>query len=273
MQRIPRLSFLLLITGTAVLHVPAQQTAQASPTAPSRLFTLLAPFIPRVSGARVTATYAIQVDQPLTGGGTEIVSSVTHVARDSKGRIRQELRQLVPAPIGEPPLVGVLIADPVSHMIETLDPVHHTDIKRQLKRSTQNYSASTGSQGEDLGSKVIDGLQAEGTRRTWISPLVSSSGRPVQVVDETWYSSELQLVVSEQQTNSSGRIVTIRLSHFDRREPSASLFKRPRGYYVNGQGPTLGNAWSVAAPDWDPGGPQGCCTGPPPPQFPFPEGR
>jgi len=273
MQRIHRLPVLLLITGTAVLHLHPQQKAQSSATAPSRLFTLLAPFIPRVSGAPVTATFAIGVEQPLVGGGTETLNSITHVARDSKGRIRQELRQFVLSSTGEPPLMGVLIANPVSHTIETLDPVHRMDIKRQLKRSTQNYSASAGSQGEDLGSKVIDGLQVKGTRHTWISSLVSPSGQPAHVVDETWYSSELRLVVSEQQTNSFGRVVTITLSHLDRREPLASLFKRPRGYYVNGQGPSLGSAWPVAAPDWDPGGPLGCCAGPPPPQFPFPEWR
>jgi len=87
--------------------------------------------------------------------------------------------------------------------------------------------------GEDLGTRTIDGLEARGERREWTSrPRRGTPGQSVHVVDETSYSSELQLVVLEQQSNSSGRVVTICLSHLDRSEPPASLFTVPRGYHV-----------------------------------------
>ncbi|HEY2861334.1 MAG TPA: hypothetical protein VGJ21_23190 [Terracidiphilus sp.] len=82
---------------------------------------------------------------------------------------------------------------------------------------------------------MIDCIAVNGTRRERTVPQRPGvTGNPVEMVEETWYSTELQLVDFQKQRDSSGHVMTISLSHFDRGEPDAALFKVPHGYHVAG---------------------------------------
>jgi hypothetical protein len=234
MQSIPRLPILLLITGTALSALQAQQIPQKSPAARPLRIALIAPYIPPVSGLPVSVEYVIQSEHLPAGGRSEAWHSSTLVARDSDGRIRHELHDHVPASFTkEPPLLCVVLLDPVARLIHTLDPVLQTDDRQWLHASHLKPFDAGASGGENLGTRTIDGLEVKGERREWTSrPRPGAQGQPVHVLDETWYSNELQLVVLEQQTNSSGGVLTISLSHLDRSEQPASLFTVPHGYHV-----------------------------------------
>ncbi len=252
MQRIPRLPIFLLIAGAAVLTADAQQTAQASLEFPTESLAFLLPFLPSIPRAPVSATFVIQVAQPLPNGGTETWRSMTLLARDSSGRTRYELHKLIPSSPGEPPLLYVVLLDPLSHERQTLDPVRRIDFKQRLPILTpfRNQSAIDEMDGEDLGSKTIDGLDANGLRRNWMIPYEHTSGGAGQAVEETWYSKELEMLVSGQRTDSSGQVITITMTHLDRSEPPASLFKPPRGYSQRPHPPGQG-IWSIMPPDFD----------------------
>jgi hypothetical protein len=253
MRRIRLLPLLFLITGTAVLTLRAQQPAQQPASDSPRSFAYLVPFIPPIPGAPVTAKFVIQVEQPLPGGGSETWHGMTLVARDSSGRTLQALHELVPSSVAAPPPLYTVLSDPVSRLRKTLDPVHRTYVQEQFRISPLSQSVSGRPEGEDLGNKFIDGLEVKGIRRTWmISSEVSDSGKPDRVVDETWYSKELGTIVSERQTDSAGRVVTVAISHLDRSEPPAALFRPPHGYNVSGQVPARFATWAVTPPDWDP---------------------
>ncbi len=254
MQRTPRLSVLALMPAAAFLVLPAQQTPQRPASLFPPRFAFVAPYIPPVSGAPFSANYAIEEQRPLATGGTETLHSITRVARDSNGRIRQELHDYLPPSVAtEPRLMCVVLFDRVARLSHILDPVLRTDDRQWFNASNFVRFGPDSPAGENLGSKTIDGLAVNGVRRTRSLPShIGDSGPPAQVVDEIWYSSDLQLVVFEQRKESSGGAVTVSLAHLDRREPSASLFKVSRDFHV-------------PHPPAEPGGHAGSISSTPPP--------
>ena len=84
---------------------------------------------------------------------------------------------------------------------------------------------------ESLGRQVIDGLEVEGTRTTRTIPAGEiGNTRPIQIVDESWYSPELQLrVVIVHRDPRSGES-TFRLTDIHRSEPAGALFEVPPDY-------------------------------------------
>lgn len=263
MQRIPGLPSLLLVSTALALQ--AQPSPQRVAALHSRTATFLAPFVPPIPGVPLTATYNIEVEQPLAGGGSEILHSITRVARDSHGRVRHELHAYAPAlPSGVPPLLYVTLSDPVARLSHILDIDRRTDTRFWFHASHASLSDGDAIK-EDLGSKIIENIDAAGERRTWLdASALDASGQPVRKVDEIWFSNALQLRVSEERTSFSGRVIKITLAHVDRGEPDAELFRVPHGYRVPGQGvgglPT--GLWSVAPPDSDESGSEGCCIAP-----------
>lgn len=266
MQRIFGLLSLLLIAAVAPA-LQAQQSAKNSAAPRSQTATFLAPFVPLVAGAPVTATYDIEVERPLAGGGTETLHSVTHVARDAQGRVRHELHGYVPASqMGEPPLLYVILSDPVARLSHVLDPQQRTDTRMWFHASHANLSAP-GATTEDLGSKTTEGFAATGERRTW-HDRSEATGQPLHRVDEIWFSNELQLRVSEQRKSFSGLVMKITLAHVQRGEPDAVLFEVPHGYRVPSIQTHISGrwwapeTWTIASPDTDEGGVEGCCSAP-----------
>ena len=256
MQRVSRLPLLLLIAGAALLVLRAQQTSPKAAQVHPHQAAWLAPYVPPIAGTPFTAEYTIRAEKPLAGEGSDTWHSITRVARDSDGRIRHELHGSVPATSTKaPPLACVVLSDPVARLSHTLDPVLHTDDRRWFHASHQKRFDADNSDGEDLGTGTLAGLLVRGERRTRsLPPQLGAAGKPGQVVDETWYSSELQLVVFEQQTDSAGLKLTITMTNLDRGEPDASLFKVSRGYHLPIVGPVapwLGQ-WPITSPDQTP---------------------
>lgn len=88
-------------------------------------------------------------------------------------------------------------------------------------------------EGEQLGSKVIEGLSADGVRHTVTIPSGQiGNENPIEVIDEVWRSPELQVIV--QSTHSDPRMgtTTYSLKNVSRAEPAATLFQVPPDYTV-----------------------------------------
>jgi len=90
---------------------------------------------------------------------------------------------------------------------------------------------------EALGKQTIEGVQAEGRRTTLTIPAGQiGNEQPLQVVDETWYSAELQTVVLRKHSDPrSGDSVT-RYMNVSRTEPPRILFEVPADYKVSEAG-------------------------------------
>jgi hypothetical protein len=86
---------------------------------------------------------------------------------------------------------------------------------------------------EELGTQVIEGLKAQGTRTTiTIPPGKVGNERPIAIVTERWVSPELGLVVLSKHSDPRLGTTTYRLTAIERREPSAATFEIPAGFTI-----------------------------------------
>ncbi len=91
--------------------------------------------------------------------------------------------------------------------------------------------AKNNAQKESLGTQMIEGVQAEGTRTTLTIPAGAiGNDLPIQVVSERWYSPELQTVVMTKHSDPRMGDTTYRLTNINRNEPAPSLFQAPADY-------------------------------------------
>jgi hypothetical protein len=107
---------------------------------------------------------------------------------------------------------------------------------RQLRpepRQAANPSNSSNPlvQVEDLGSNIIEGFDAKGTRRTLTIP-ANGTGATITVVDEYWYSEDLHLNLLLLHNDPRTGVQTISLSNIQREEPAQEFFEVPQGYKI-----------------------------------------
>lgn len=189
--------------------------------------------IPAIPGAPFSATVVIESEQDWPDGWSETYRTINIVARDSKGRTHNESRQMMPESFhGSPALTSVEIFDPETHTRTVYEPATH--IARRLppdvdKPETPNPDARV----EDLGTSTLNGVLANGTRRTtMLSKRESGFGRPLPVIDEVWYSKDLQIDLLTRHDDPRFGVNTVGLSNLKREEPPASLFEVPAGYQI-----------------------------------------
>jgi hypothetical protein len=86
---------------------------------------------------------------------------------------------------------------------------------------------------ESLGKQSVEGVEAEGTRTTVTIPAGEMGNeRPIEIVSESWYSPELQVVVMTRHSDPRFGETTYRLTNINRSEPAKSLFEIPADYKV-----------------------------------------
>lgn len=86
---------------------------------------------------------------------------------------------------------------------------------------------------ESLGTQLIEGVQAEGTRSISTIPAGAiGNDFAIEIISERWYSPELQAVVLSLHKDPRMGETTYRLSNIQRTEPAHSLFEVPEGYTV-----------------------------------------
>ncbi len=88
--------------------------------------------------------------------------------------------------------------------------------------------------GESIGTQVIEGVNAEGTRS--VSTIEAGSignDRPISITSETWYSPDLKMPVLTKRTDPRTGDETFRLTNIRRGEPGAYLFQPPAGYQIS----------------------------------------
>ena len=86
---------------------------------------------------------------------------------------------------------------------------------------------------ESLGTQTIEGVTAEGARVTLTIPAGEIGNTlPLEIVDETWYSPELQIMVMTKHRDPRSGENTYRLTNLSRSEPDRSLFEVPADYTV-----------------------------------------
>jgi hypothetical protein len=201
-----------------------------------------------------------EVTQTLADGNRIERRRVTTVARDSRGRQRREEELMA---IGPMPTPGggrvVTITDPVKAVHYALDPVRMVAMRSRtmfagsagvpaagVRRSggparvrtapgsrRERQDAPPEPRVEQLGSRDIEGIRAEGTRTTITLPAGAiGNERPIDVVSEQWFSPELRVVVVSTRSDPRFGETTYRLTNVVRSEPSPELFQVPADYQI-----------------------------------------
>jgi hypothetical protein len=215
-----------------------------------------------VTGAPYSATMTTTRVQKLEDGTTITHTSVVNVARDSQGRI---YREALPETPGRT-IAVYSVFDPVARLI-----IHWTSNSKQASLmhlpDPSQFAASRWAQGprpEDrpetgnavpgsrfhgnlqpatvasLGSKIVDGLVADGTSSTRIIPAgAQGNDQPIVITHESWVSSDLKIEVMRTDSDPRFGTTTMEMSNISRAEPAASLFQAPAGYAVEEHTPGL----------------------------------
>jgi hypothetical protein len=195
------------------------------------------------------------------GDGTRIEQTETsQIVRDVEGRMRTETAPAM-----------VTIQDPVAGTSYFLDSVHKTASKmpmpKMLSRESSGVKTAVASrvasvvQGEmakvvaetmffqttsvskgqvnapapeDLGVQNINGVLAKGTRTTINIPAGQiGNDRPIQVVNERWFSDELGMIVKSSNSDPRFGTTTYELTNISRAAPDPSQFQVPADYTIN----------------------------------------
>ena len=86
---------------------------------------------------------------------------------------------------------------------------------------------------QSLGTQSIEGVLSEGTSANETIPAGAIvNDRPIQVVNERWYSSELKTMTMTKHSDPRTGETVFRLTNVRRGEPSPDLFQLPAGYQV-----------------------------------------
>jgi len=215
-----------------------------------------------VAGAPYSAQAVTERTQVLANGNKIDQKTTANVYRDSQGRTRREMTMGAMGPWATPRNASpmIVINDPVAGVGYMLNPSKQSAVKHALtapkgpRGNTQNRQArlqrtNANVTTESLGKQMIEGVEAEGTRTTYIIPAGQiGNAQPMQIVTEKWYSPALQLVVREIRSDPRSGTTTYQLTNINQTEPDPSLFQVPSNYSTL-EGPALRHGPPATAPD------------------------
>jgi TonB family protein len=168
------------------------------------------------------------------------LNEIRHVFRDSQGRLRVEdgwmkdgvfkargITILDPVALIEVDSQGRLIhLEPRPRKLPTAED-NRTAAERKAWSAAYNKAHPGENTEESLGTRVIAGEEAQGTRKKLT--LMSADGSKPQMVTETWVSPELNIslltILDDSERNH--RVATTEVTELKRTEPDAELFKVP----------------------------------------------
>ena len=237
-------------------------------------FDTMQPF----TGAPYTADIVTDVVQTLADGNRIEHHNTSSVARDGQGRVRREQQLAAIGPL-VPQANGriVTIMNPVDGTHYSLDPVRKVAMRSPMPFfnvpqggvartrvvvghgavATTDVDTVVTRRGPDagrtesLGTSVIDGVQAEGTRTIVTIPAGTIGNQaPIEMISERWFASELGVVVMSKRTDPRFGETTYRLQNIARGEPSPELFEVPPDYTIEAM-PAFGGA-TVVRPSIEP---------------------
>jgi TonB family protein len=109
-------------------------------------------------------------------------------------------------------------------------------------RSAQRFNTNK----EELGKQVIEGVECEGRREVTTIPAGAvGNERPIEVVNETWYSPELKMMILSKRSDPRFGESTYRVTNISRNEPDVQLFQIPSEYTIKEGGAAAGRIGSL----------------------------
>jgi hypothetical protein len=189
-------------------------------------------------------------------GSSNPASRLEYVARDSQGRIRTDRtggeyrRDNGPEAGTEVERRVIALCDPVAHTLTRIDTLNKTATiihsrpsapmakllqpAHELTFCASRLQIGLRSGGEDLGVKMIEGVEARGERITMPALVTATEGAPTNPnTSERWCSDDLSAVVLTLTENGrTGTKTSMAIQNIERTEPDPSLFQIPPDYSV-----------------------------------------
>jgi flagellar biosynthesis GTPase FlhF len=198
-----------------------------------------------------TAQAVTESVQVLPDGNRIVRHNETNYFRDSSGRTRREqtLGGLGPQMMGGP-MQTIFIYDPVAKVDYVVDP----DSKHARRIVISKMESESGgmrmeihinnlpgsdksreAKEETLPNKTIEGLDCTG-KRTTVTIAAGQIGneKPIAIVQETWYSPDIEAVVQSTTSDPRSGTTSYKLTNVKRVEPPAGMFEPPSDYSVSG---------------------------------------
>jgi hypothetical protein len=203
-----------------------------------------------IKGAPFSATAVTESTQVLSDGTNIHRSTQAWLFRDSEGRVRREMSFTGVGPLTNsgPARSFIVIRDPVAGTGFVLDGQKKTANKftaraysgrgskpegGRFAEREQKMIASGALKKESLGTQVINGLSAEGTRITHMIPAGQmGNDKPISIVTETWFSKDLQENIMIKRNNPWSGTTTYKLTNIQRTEPAATMFQVPSDFTI-----------------------------------------
>jgi hypothetical protein len=228
----PRLSLTVLsCTILLTLAIPSQRASAQS-------F-----FMTPVPNAPFSAVVNTERTIVRKDGSVMQLKSTRAVARDTRGRIHNELRALIPiSSTDTPDLLQIHLYDPQTRISTEINVR-----KRAFQTRTMNHPPSTEppsirfaapdgnappndfTKQEDLGISEIEGVPAHGIRETQ-TVTDENDGKEVVITDEYWYSQDLRINLMIKHTDPRRGTTTMTVAQITRSEPDPAFFEVPEGY-------------------------------------------
>jgi hypothetical protein len=116
-------------------------------------------------------------------------------------------------------------------------------VRKEMRQKPRRFSVVTkngvppqGKEGwktEAPGKETIEGVEVEHTRSTFTIPAGEIGNvQPIEIVDESWYSPELQIMIMTRHRDPREGETTYRLTNISRSEPDRSFFEVPADYTI-----------------------------------------
>jgi hypothetical protein len=193
-----------------------------------------------VKDAPFSAETVMENTRRLFDGSTVTKQTKGAIYRDSAGRTRREQPLETIGGFGvlgenKQPQKLIFINDAVTKTHYFLDLNRKVAQKRPLPDNQSPLREKTPKDGktESLGTKTMEGVSVEGTRTTFEIPVGQiGNDKPIQVVTETWFSPELQMIVMSRHVDPLAGEHIFRLVNIKRGEPSSNLFTVPSDFKV-----------------------------------------
>jgi len=238
------------VLGATSCLLAAQQVSQAQQAASpgAAVGITSSQGIRRVMGLPYSADQVTVTTQTLANGTAITHKRLVRICRDSQGRERTEWFKPGVDSVGQDDSPqSVRIYDPVAGTTFSLNPRDHEAQKSAIRRRTpQPAPQTTGASAnlsqappepqptrEDLGTQMIEGLEARGERITrTIRAGAEGNDQPIQITSEIWTSAKPRLLLLNITNDPRyGESVT-RLTNLVLDEPPADLFQVPADYTV-----------------------------------------
>ena len=226
----------------AAKHMPPHPAPPPPPPAPPNAH-FIAPELrfgdKVVKGQPFSADILIEETRRLFDGSLVTRRTRGSVYRDTSGRTRREQPMEMVAGF---PVVGANDQPQMLVFINDFGAGSHIflDMNNKVARTSKigkNAPPATFARTspdasvEDLGTKTIEGVAAKGTRTSFEIPAGNLGGdKPQRVIEERWFSADLQVVVLSRHIDPIGGEHVFKLLNIKRAEPVAELFSVPAGF-------------------------------------------